>query len=86
MAFVIITVICNSPVTIVEVTKFALVHFFNKETHESDLVKSFDKIHDWVFIPIQYSTALWLSLLILSDPFTYLIFKKRVRCTTKKQR
>ena len=84
MSFVFITVICNTPLTIVEVTKFAMVHIFKYSDHESKFVKDLDYIHDWIFLSIQYSASIWLSLLILSDPFTYLILKKQLVCVSKK--
>jgi hypothetical protein len=52
MSFVFITVICNTPLTIVEVTKFAIVHIFKYSDHESKFVKDLDYIHDWIFLSI----------------------------------
>ena len=86
MMFVIITVICNSPLTFIEVFKFFIIHISNDYKHDDPLIVSLNYLHDYIFVAVQYSTPLWLSFLILSDPFTFLILKKSLRFTSKKKR
>jgi hypothetical protein len=47
MAFVIITVICNSPLTLSEVLRFILIHIFQNYNEDSQLIKNIDLAHDW---------------------------------------
>ena len=86
MIFVAITVICNSPLTFTEIMKHMAYNYFEFENYNNKFMKRTDFIHDWFLLPLQFSGAVFLSILILGDPFTYLILKKKFNCKTKKQK
>jgi hypothetical protein len=52
----------------------------------TQFIENTDFVHDWFLIPLQFSSAIFLSILVLSDPFTYLILKKKFTWKTKNQK
>jgi hypothetical protein len=75
MAFVIITIVCNAPAVGAEVGKNAYARFMGVDAADLHATELFNR---WFLQTVQYSCALWLSILILSDPFTMVIFRSKL--------